>query len=259
MSLTLANPQAVAADIVAFIENIFQKHAKQSGIIAVSGGIDSALSLTLLAQALPKSRIYPVLLPYQNQPMDDARTVCTWNQIPQENWQEINIEPIVASVAPLLELTEQDYRRLGNVMARTRMIILFDLAKKLDGLVVGTENKSEKYLGYFTRFGDEASDIEPLQHLYKTQVRQLAAYLGVPEAIQTKAPSAGLWADQTDEVELGFSYELADQVLEQYIDERREPDQIELPAGTDPLAIQQVISQVTAMHFKHEVPYKIRG
>jgi len=110
---------------------------------------------------------------------------------------------------------KKDKVRLGNILARVRMICLFDLAKKLGALVVGTENKSEKMLGYFTRFGDEASDLEPIVHLYKTEVIKLAKELGVPAAIIKAAPTAGLWPGQTDEAELGMTYAEIDARLRQ--------------------------------------------
>lgn len=156
-------------------------------------------------------------------------------------------------------------------MARSRMIMLFDQAKKLDALVCGTENKSEKYLGYFTRFGDEASDIEPIQGFYKTQIRQLAEHLQLPEVFLKKSPSAGLWKDQTDEQELGFSYAVADQIFEQLIDEKGGVLYLQLIEGQRlpevTTAIHQVLPEISkeiittvlkrvqSQQFKHEVPY----
>jgi NAD+ synthase len=134
-------------------------------------------------------------------------------------------------------------------MARVRMIAVFDLAKKLGGLVCGTENKSEHYLGYFTRFGDSASDIEPLCHLYKTQIRQYATALGIPNQIITKAPSAGLWEEQTDEQELGFTYEQADIVIAEFLGETEENDEV----STD--IRQKVVARIQSQQFKLEVPY----
>jgi NAD+ synthase len=111
-------------------------------------------------------------------------------------------------------------------MARIRMIILFDLAKKNHALVCGTENRSENLLGYFTRFGDQASDLEPIGHLYKTQVYELAEYLKVPKDIIEQKPTAGLWKNQTDEKEFGFSYKEADPVLHHYFDKKMGVDRI---------------------------------
>ena len=139
-------------------------------------------------------------------------------------------------------------------MARVRMIILFDLAKKYGSLVCGTENKSEKLLGYFTRFGDSASDIEPLSHLYKTQVYQLAKYLKVPEKIINQVPTAGLWTGQTDEDEFGFTYQEADQVLHQYFDKKKSAGQIKKLGfkNTD-----KIIKRIVDNQFKFQTPYSL--
>jgi len=137
------------------------------------------------------------------------------------------------------------------------MILLYDLAKKLQALVLGTENKSEYLLGYFTRFGDEASDIEPVRHLYKTQVRQLALYLGIPRKIINKAPTAGFWLGQTDEKELGFTYEEADKILYLYFDLKKRKEEIE-KIGFKKETIKKVISRVKANDFKHKLPYVVR-
>jgi NAD+ synthase len=158
-----------------------------------------------------------------------------------------------------------DSLRKGNAMARARMMVVYDVAKELNALVCGTENKSEKYLAYFTRFGDEASDVEPIQHLYKTQVRQLAAFLRLPEQFITKAPSAGLWDGQTDEAELGFSYDQADQVIEGFLQEIKQVENItQLAAVTisqktelDLPIVEAVLKRIKNNHFKHEVPYTI--
>jgi NAD+ synthase len=127
------------------------------------------------------------------------------------------------------------------------MIVVFDTAKRLDALVCGTENKSEHYLGYFTRFGDSASDIEPICNLYKTQVRELVVALGLPKVFLEKAPSAGLWAGQTDEQEMGFSYEDADRALAILLGESSEQ--------IDPTTLSKVKKVMTAQAFKLEVPY----
>ena len=130
------------------------------------------------------------------------------------------------------------------------MIFVFDLAKKLQALVCGTENKSEKYLGYFTRFGDGASDIEPIEHLYKTQVRELATYMHIPKEILEKDPSAGLWEHQTDEKELGFSYEDADKVIDHVLLNAKEP-----LTSVSLEVIEKVQQTIQKQAFKRNVPY----
>ncbi|HSW90158.1 MAG TPA: NAD(+) synthase [Patescibacteria group bacterium] len=265
--------------IVSFLRRTYKNQKKTNGIIAVSGGIDSALSLTLLTKALGPKNVYPVLLPYGDQSIADSELICSWNKVPKKNWQTINIKHAVDTItatchsgkggdeepypesrklsrntgSPMQARSAASSRmtklRLGNAMARTRMIYVFDKAKELNGLVCGTENKSEHYLGYFTRFGDAASDIEPIAHLYKTHVRELVKFLDLPEAFLEKAPSAGLWEDQTDENEMGFSYEDADKALAVILDESKEKIDQEL--------LKKVKKVVTVQAFKHQVPYKM--
>ena len=248
-------PQAVD-QITQFIAQTFKKTGQQKAIIGVSGGIDSALSLTLITQALGAEKVVPVMLPYGDQDLSDGELVLEFNQIPAPAWEVIDIKAAVDAAAQLTSVELSDKVRFGNLMARTRMIMLYDLAKKHDGLVCGTENKSEKYLGYFTRFGDEASDLEPIIHLYKTEVRQLAEDLNLPESVQKKPPTADLWAGQTDEQELGFSYEVADQVLVQLIDEGKPATEIKVE-GVEPELVKKVIQRVEQLEFKQQVPYQI--
>jgi NAD+ synthase len=248
MSLLLHNPEQTYQDIISFLLSILQKTGKKTIIVAVSGGIDSALSLTLAVKAAGEANVHAVFLPYKDQSTADSQEIVRWNGVRSENIHEINIGVMVDSIAEKLSAAG-DSLRLGNIMARTRMIAVYDLAKKMDALVCGTENKSERYLGYFTRFGDEASDIEPIQHVYKTQVRQLAQHLGMPNVFLEKPPTAGLWQGQTDEQELGFSYEEADKALAELIDGEQ--------VGADQSVKEKVQARVRSQQFKHEVPYKL--
>jgi len=161
---------------------------------------------------------------------------------------------MVDLVIETLNINDSDVIRKGNVIARIRMIILYDLARKLNALVCGTENKSEHLLGYFTRFGDEASDFEPIRHLYKTQVYEIARYLGVPKSIIEKNPSANLWTNQTDEDEFGFSYQEADQVLHLYFDKKLSIDEIEKQGLGN---TNKIIDFAKKNSYKHKVPYAI--
>lgn len=237
--------------IVVFLKNTFQNQGKTKGIIAVSGGIDSALSLTLLTQALGPKNVFPLFLPYGDQSIEDSQFIAKWNKIPVKNWETINIKPAVDLLSQSLHVKLKDKVRLGNIMARVRMISVYDRAKSLDALVCGTENKSEHYLGYFTRFGDSASDIEPICHLYKTDVRELARQAMLPEIFLTKAPSAGLWQDQTDEAEIGFSYEEADKALKVILGESSEPIEESI--------LNKVKKIVEAQAFKLHVPYGLHS
>jgi NAD+ synthase len=254
MSLQLQQPDRVLAHCQEFIRQTFIQAGKTQAVVAVSGGIDSALSLTLTVKALGADQVTPLFLPYDNQSTADSQLICEFNQIPQANWRTVNIQPVVKQFIQALPGVDQDQVRLGNIMARSRMIVVYDFAKAQNALVVGTENKSEHYLGYFTRFGDAASDLEPITHFYKTQVRQLVHYLNLPDILVTKAPSAGLWPDQTDETHMGFTYQQADLVLEQLIDEGKLPQDINVE-GISTETINNVTSWVTAMAFKRQVPY----
>lgn len=280
--LELSDPSKMVDSIVLFLKSMYAQQSKKNGVIAVSGGIDSAVSLVLLTRALGVENVYPVFLPYGQQSVADSQRVCAAVGIPETNRVSIDIEPIVTAFCEQLELpsaanmhdptseTVSEKYRVANAMARARMMVIYDQAKYRQALVCGTENKSEKYLGYFTRFGDEASDIEPIQHLYKTQIRQLAEYLDVPGSIQEKAPSAGLWSNQTDEAELGFTYQDADAVIDVYLqlDDQEVAseataetafaelvEQIAEATDVPSEVVAAVLERVAAQSFKHQVPY----
>lgn len=263
-------------EVTAFLKRSLKRSGKENIAVAVSGGIDSAVSLTLAVRAVGAANVFPILLPYEDQSMSDAERCISWNKIEPDQSKTINILPLVQAATEVLGLAleaDQLSLRLGNIMARSRMIVLYDWARQHNALVCGTENKSEKHLGYFTRFGDEASDIEPLLGLYKTEVRELAAELQLPKIFLEKAPSAGLWKGQTDEEELGFSYAEADPVLRQLIDEKGSRRYLQLIEGsrvtevTRELAedlpdlaektIEAVLKRVQSQQFKQEVPYEL--
>ncbi len=176
--------------------------------------------------------------------------------IPQINMYHISIKEPIDAIIKLqnIEKNESNQVRIGNIAARIRMIVLYDLAKKYHALVCGTENKSENLLGYFTRFGDQASDIEPIEHLYKTQVYQLATYLGLPEAVINQEPSAGLWLGQTDEGQFGFTYKEADRVLYLAIEKNLPVEEIEKQGYPN---AKKIIEWRDKNLFKHQVPYTL--
>jgi NAD+ synthase len=254
------NYQQESKKISNWIQKVFSASGMQKIVIGMSGGIDSAVSCALAVQAVGKENVIPVLLPYgslSSEGVDDAKLVIKYLEISEEQVVVIDIQGGVDGITPpnsLLDKGGLGWVRKGNVMARVRMIYLFDLAKQHRGLVCGTENKSEHYLGYFTRFGDEASDIEPILHLYKTHVWEIGNYLGLPETIITKAPTAGLWDGQTDESELGFSYHLADQVLHYFIDEKIAEAEI-IAEGLDEKIVKKVLQRVKENEFKHQLPF----
>lgn len=261
MKIDLEQEETKIAD---FIKDVLKKTGKNKVVIGLSGGIDSATSLYLLKKSIPKENIIAIHLPYSQ---NDEHLKKVLEGFPEENIINMTIKPIVDICANQLGINQpssshdthgtpdaHDTLRLGNIAARTRMIILYDLAKKHNALVCGTENKSEHYLGYFTRFGDEASDFEPIIHLYKTQVIELAKHLGVSKEIIEKTPTAGLWQDQTDEKEFGFTYKEADQVLYEYLEQKKTVEQI-LKMGFK--NAEKIIQRVLKNKFKLETPYSL--
>lgn len=235
--------------------------------VAVSGGVDSATAACLAVSALGPENVFVLLLPYLDWHNDSRlRTSELVSQlhIPVSNIREINIAPMVNTFRDSLRLShpagqtqiesrEVEHIRLGNIMARVRMVAIFDYARELHALVLGTENKSEHYLGYYTRFGDEASDLEPLRQLYKTEVYQVAKQLGIPEDILTAVPTAGLWPGQTDEGQFGFTYREADEILYGLYDLRLRPEEL-AAHGSDSKVVNAVKTWVEQVTYKHELP-----
>lgn len=251
------NPAETAEKIIQFIRQTVKKAGFSKVVVGLSGGVDSAVSCFLAVRSLGVENVYVGLFPYGNlnkEGLDDAKLVIQQLKIPQEN---ILVKDIKSLVVPIFSQDQRmDKLRQGNIAVRMRMILLYDLAKKYNALVLGTENKSEHLLGYFTRFGDEASDIEPIRHLYKTQDRQLAKYLDIPEKIITKAPTAGMWYGQTDEGELGFTYEQADQILNLYMDQKKSREEI-IKLGFNKDVLEKVLTRLEANDFKHKLPYSL--
>ncbi len=221
------------------------------GIVGLSGGVDSAVTAYLAAGALGRENVRAVMMPYRtssSESLSDAARVIEALGIEAET---VDISPMVD---PYLEkMRVEDRLRAGNIMARERMIVLYDISARDGGLVLGTSNKTEFLLGYGTLFGDMASAINPLGDLYKTQVWQLAESLAVPREIVSKKPTADLWSGQTDEGELGFSYRDVDRLLFAMIDERRDEGEL-LRMGFEEKFIRRVRSMVRKSQFKRRPP-----
>jgi len=277
------NPKKETKKIVSFLKQIQRKTKKEKVVLGLSGGIDSATTLTLLTKAYKKENIFVVYLPYQmpffksfDKTFQKIKKLLDKLKISEKNFFIIplknpadklfdiaktidkkGLDKIICDIKECFTCPNTDYTnkvRAGNILARLRMIILFDIAKKLDALVCGTENKSENLLGYYTRFGDAASDIEPIAHLYKTEVFQLAKYLKVPKEIIEAQPTAGLWENQTDEGEFGFSYKEADLLLYQLFDLKKPLNKIDKKAFPN---LKKIINFIKKNQFKKQVPYLI--
>ena len=220
-------------------------------VINLSGGIDSALSCFLTAEALGPENVLAIRLPYRTsspESLEHAQMV-----IEATGVRSLTVE-ITPMVDPLIErFPEMDALRKGNIMARARMIVLYDQSAAFQGLAVGTGNKTEILLGYTTLYGDSACAINPLGDLYKTQVRQLARAVGVPAVIIEKPPSADLWVGQTDEGELGYTYAEVDRLLYLMVDERYTPEEC-IEAGFAPGFVRAVVERVRRNQFKRVLP-----
>ncbi|MBX6351743.1 MAG: NAD+ synthase [Thermoflavifilum sp.] len=242
--------------LTAFIREEVEKAGFRDVVLGLSGGIDSALVAFLAARALGPERVHGVLMPYRTSSpnsLADARKV-----VEALGVHALTVDitaPVDAYFAQMDALLGEpaSLLRRGNRMARERMATLFDLSAHYRALVLGTSNKTELLLGYGTQFGDLASALNPIGDLYKCQVRQLAAALGVPESILSKPPSADLWQDQTDERELGFTYDEADEVLFQLVDLRLSPAEL-LDKGYNPTLIQTVVRRIRLNQYKRRTP-----
>jgi NAD+ synthase len=248
--LKLNAPLAVSV-LVSFIRDAVETAGAAGVTVGLSGGVDSSLAAAVAARALGPERVHGLLLPYRTSSADslaDAQAVV-------ENLglaaRTIDISPMVDAYFDSAE-PEADSTRRGNKMARERMTILFDQAKKLGCLVLGTSNKTEILLGYSTVFGDNASSLNPLGDLYKQQVWQLALHLGLPAAVVEKRPSADLFPGQTDEGDLGFDYRTADEVLYLLFDRGLSPAEV-VARGYAAETVARITRREQAFRFKRRL------
>ena len=237
--------------LTGFIRKEITRTGMSKAVIGLSGGVDSALSCYLAAEALGPQNVLAVRMPYKSssqESLDHAQLV-----IDALGVQSLTVE-ITAMADPLIErFPEMNSMRKGNIMARMRMIVLYDQSASFGGLVVGTGNKTEILLGYSTLYGDSACALNPLGDLYKTQVRQLSAALNIPQVIVTKPPTADLWAGQTDEGELGYTYAEVDRLLYLLVDQRYTPEEC-VEAGFGEPFVRSVVERVRRNQFKRILP-----
>jgi NAD+ synthase len=258
----LAIDTGVARRVIAeFIRGQLRQAGFERAVLGLSGGIDSALVAYLVAEAIGRERLLTVLMPYRTSSpasRGDAEEVVRRLGCASEL---VDISPMVDGYfgadgvpgAAGAEGLDASSLRRGNLMARMRMSVLYDRSADWRGLVVGTGNKTESLIGYTTLFGDSACAFNPIGDLYKSQVRQLSAAIGVPEAIIRKAPSADLWPGQTDETEAGFTYHELDRLLFWRIDKRRSVEEM-VAIGFDRDTVERVDRMVAGAEFKRQVP-----
>jgi NAD+ synthase len=258
----LAIDTGVARRVIAeFIRGQLRQAGFEKAVLGLSGGIDSALVAFLAAEAIGPERLLCVMMPYRtSSPASraDAESVVAALGCASEL---VEITAMVDGYfgadgtpgAAGSEALDAAPLRRGNFMARMRMATLYDRSATWRGLVVGTGNKTESLIGYTTLFGDSACAFNPIGDLYKSQVRQLSAAMGVPEAVIRKAPSADLWPGQTDETEAEFSYPVLDRVLFWRVDRRRSVDEM-VAMGFDRGLVERVERMVAGSEFKRQVP-----
>jgi NAD+ synthase len=249
--LPAIEPAQAVQVITSFIAAQLEQTGFERVVLGLSGGLDSATVAFLCARAIGAENVFTVRMPYRTSSpasLTDAVAVVDALGCPTE------LVEITPMVDPMLELMPGAGNvRRGNVMARQRMIVLFDRSAEHDALVAGTSNKTESLLGYGTLYGDMACAFAPIGDLYKSQLRDVARHLGVPEQILVKPPSADLWPGQTDEGELGLTYDTVDRVLFALVDRRWSVDRC-VAAGLDRAMVESVERRVAQMEFKRQLP-----
>ncbi len=244
--------------IIEAIRQYFKKTGMEKAFIGLSGGIDSSVTFVLLTEALGNNKVEAILMPHKEMTprndMEDAYNLA----------RKYGVEPIKVEISEITDTIKASIQKddklidkvtYGNIIARSRMIILYALANQMNGLVVGSSDKSELLLGYFTKYGDGGADILPIGDLYKTQVRVLGAYLGLPENIVEKPSSPRLWPNHKAEDELGASYEVIDAILYALIELRRSFDDVLKIKGVDRDVVENILRRVFASEHKRRVPF----
>lgn len=236
-------------ELKSFIKSTVTKAGAKGVVIGLSGGIDSAVVTKLCADALGPENVLNVFMPSRGTPPEDYKVTSELSSQWGTEFRVVDVQPAVDALAAVLLSDAETPLERGNISARCRMIVLYNLAKKRQYLVVGTSNQSEIMMGYFTKFGDGACDMTPLANLYKTEVRQIAALIGVPQPIIDKPPSAGLWEGQTDESDMGIKYEDLDKILHG-MEQDRTDSQIAADTGLPKETISDIRRQVQSMEHK---------
>lgn len=251
MAGLILNTDLLRKLLVGFVRDEVHKVGLKKAVLGLSGGIDSALVVFIAAEALGPENVHAVCMPYTcSNPESEAHA----RLVAEACGVDFRVIPITPMVDSYFDMfPDADNMRRGNKMARERMTILFDHSALFSALVLGTSNKTELLLGYGTLHGDMASALNPIGDLYKSQVWQLSEALGIPQEVIDKKPSADLWAGQTDEEELGFSYRQVDELLYRMVDQRMTVAEL-LAAGFEREFIDSIHNKVQNSHFKRRMP-----
>jgi NAD+ synthase len=257
VDLHLSEPelQARREHIVAFVADTVEAAGAEGAVIGLSGGVDSTTVAHLAVEALGPDRVRGLSMPSDVNPEADETDA-------ERVAESLDIEYDVIDVAPIVEAfvdaappaAADDRTALGNVRVRTRAVLNYFLANAGDRLVLGTGNRSEAATGYFTKYGDQAVDCNPIGNLYKCQVRQLARAVGVPEDLVTRTPSAGMWEGQTDETEMGLGYDELDAILAVHVDGPLSKSATRRTLGVPASAIERVVELYEQSKHKRAMP-----
>jgi NAD+ synthase len=246
------DPAPVERILGAFLRSETASAGFSRGVLGLSGGLDSAVVCYLAARALGPDNVTAVLMPVEGVSGADSVTHAEL-VVRKTGVRQLVVNVGAMAGAYLRGVPNASALRRGNVYARCRMIVLYDVSAEVGALVLGTSNKTELLLGYGTLHGDLASAINPIGDLYKTHVRQLAEHLGVPEVIRAKPPTADLWSGQRDEDELGATYDLLDAALVRLIDDREDPARL-VEDGFDATFVESLVERVRRNQYKRRMP-----
>ncbi len=254
-TLSEAELDAYRDHITDFIQSQLDAAGVDRAVIGLSGGIDSTLTGHLLVEAVGTESVHGLVMPSEvnrEENMSDAERVA--DELLGVEYDVVAIAPIVETVLEAYPDAADDRLATGNLRVRTRAVVNYLVANHEDALVVGTGNRSEALVGYFTKYGDGAVDCHPIANLYKGEVRQLASHVGVPEDLAEKTASAEMWLGQTDEAELGMAYPTLDSILALHVDGPLSPSATARTVGVDESAVERVRTLYETSAHKRAAP-----